>query len=179
MLRMMMMIAALIAAWTITACGTTAQAPAGGGGSGGIEITDVWARPSPQMDMSQPTPTPGADHGGMSGDHGGMDMGGVNSAAYMVIRNGGAEDKLISAAGDVAKSIELHTVVDNNGVMQMRPVEGGIPVPAGGQVELKPGGFHVMLVGLNRELKPGDKVMLTLTFEKAGTRQVEAEVREP
>jgi copper(I)-binding protein len=171
-------LAALAALFLLSACGAQAPTTGGSGGApatGGIEISGAWVRPSPQMDMSQPTPTMA-----MGGDHGGMDMGGVNSAAYMVIRNGSAqEDKLLSAAGDVAKTIELHTVENKDGVMQMRPVEGGIPVPANGQAELKPGGYHVMLIGLTRELKPGDTVKLTLTFEKAGTREVTAEVREP
>jgi copper(I)-binding protein len=61
----------------------------------------------------------------------------------------------------------------------MRQVEGGIDIPANGQVELKPGGFHVMLIGLTRDLNVGDSVQLTLTFEKAGQIPVTAQVRQP
>ena len=63
------------------------------------------------------------------------------------------------------------------GMMQMSPVPN-IPVPANGKAELKPGGLHMMLIGLNRELKAGDKVQLTLNFEKAGKVPVTAEVKE-
>jgi hypothetical protein len=63
-------------------------------------------------------------------------------------------------------------------VMSMSPVEA-IEVPANGQVELKPGGYHVMLVGLKQDLKVGDIVKLTLVFEKAGRIDVEAEVKNP
>ena len=58
-------------------------------------------------------------------------------------------------------------------------VQGGIEVPAGGQVELKPGGYHVMLIGLMRDLSDGEKFPLTLQFEKGGEVTVEAEVRQP
>ena len=63
--------------------------------------------------------------------------------------------------------------------MRMQAVQGGIEVPAGGQVELKPGGYHVMLIGLTRDLTDGEKFPLTLQFEKGGEVTVEAEVRQP
>jgi copper(I)-binding protein len=88
-----------------------------------------------------------------------------------------AEDKLLSVESDVAKTIELHETKESSGMMAMSPVPN-IPVPANGKAELKPGGFHVMLIGLNRELKAGDKVQLTLNFEKAGKVPVTAEVKE-
>ncbi len=62
--------------------------------------------------------------------------------------------------------------------MTMSPVEA-IDVPANGQVELKPGGYHIMLIGLKQDMKVGDKIKLTLTFEKAGNVIVEAGVMEP
>jgi copper(I)-binding protein len=99
-------------------------------------------------------------------------------AAYLVLQNNGAaEDKLLSVESDVAKTIELHETKESGGMMEMSPVPN-IPVPANGKAELKPGGFHVMLISLNRELKVGEKVQLTLNFEKAGKIQVTAEVRE-
>jgi len=64
-------------------------------------------------------------------------------------------------------------------VMRMAQVEGGIEVPAGGQVELKPGGYHVMLIGLTRDLAVGEKFPVTLEFASGATLQVEAEVRQP
>lgn len=197
---------ALAGALALAACTaaspTTPAAPANTGATGGatIQISDPWAR-AMKMEggamggMEQPTmaPASGGGYGGMEptkateqgmghGGHGGMDMdmGGANSAAYMVIRNTGSEaDKLIAASTDAAKTVELHTVIEEGGMMRMRQVEGGIDIPANGQVELKPGGFHVMLIGLTRDLNAGDKVELTLTFEKAGQIPVTAEVRQP
>jgi len=100
-----------------------------------------------------------------------------NSAAYMLIRNGGtAADRLVKAESDVAAAVELHETKMEGGMMKMAPVEG-IAIPATGQVELKPGGLHIMLIGLKRELKAGESVKLTLHFEKAGAREVTAQVR--
>lgn len=105
---------------------------------------------------------------------------GPNGAAYMVIRNtSAAADRLLEARADVATTVELHKSGMKDGVMTMAPVEGGIEVPAGGQAELKPGGLHVMFIGLTRELKAGEKITLELRFEKAGEITVQAEVRQP
>ena len=136
----------VLAALALAACGGA------GGTTGGITVSDAWARTSPMMERA--------------------------GAAYMVLQNGGAaEDKLLSVEGDVAQAIELHETKEMNGMMQMSPVPN-IPVPANGKAELKPGGLHVMLIGLNRELKAGDKVQLTLNFEEAGKVPVTAEVKE-
>ena len=98
-------------------------------------------------------------------------------AAYLVIQNNGAADKLLSVSSDIAQTIELHESMESNGMMQMSPVPN-IPVPANSKVELKPGGFHMMLIGLTHPLKTGDKVQLTLNFEKVGKVPVTAEVKE-
>ena len=91
-----------------------------------------------------------------------------NGAAYMILRNGGdAADRLVKAESDVADAVELHKTIMEGSMMQMAPVEN-IEVPAKGQAELKPGGLHVMLIGLKHELKPGEKIKLKLQFEKAG-----------
>lgn len=121
-----------------------------------IKAENVWARPA----------------GGM----GASGTGGV----FMVLRNeGGAADRLIAGQCDLAKAVEVHETTMDGGVMKMRPVEGGLEVPAGGQVELKPGGYHVMLIGLTQDLKVGDRFPLVLQFEESGTISVEAEVRMP
>lgn len=105
---------------------------------------------------------------------------GANGGAFMVIQNGGAEaDRLLSASSDVAETVEVHEMKMENDVMVMREVEGGIEIPARGKVELKPGGYHVMLINLKQELKPGEKVTITLNFEKAGAITVQAEVKAP
>jgi len=101
-----------------------------------------------------------------------------SGAAFMVIKNAGAEDdRLIAAASDVAERVELHTHIENDqGVMQMVEVEEGFPVPAGGEHALARGGDHVMFLGLTRPLAHGDMVELTLTFEKSGEMTVEIPV---
>ena len=83
------------------------------------------------------------------------------------------DDRLIGLASPVAGKAELHTHTEENGVMQMREVEGGLALPAGKEVELKPGGaLHVMLIDLQQKLKAGDSFPLTVTFQKAGARDV-------
>jgi hypothetical protein len=78
----------------------------------------------------------------------------------------------------VANVVELHKTTMEGNMMKMAPVEN-IEIPAQGQAELKPGGLHVMLIGLKRELKPDEKIRLKLHFEKAGAQEVEAVVRKP
>lgn len=148
----------------------------------GLTIKDVWARASalaPMGGMDMKTPASGGMDMGTpaAGGMGGMDMNKPTSAVYMKIDGGGMKDKLVKAESAVAENVELHTVEMKDGVMQMRPVEGGIEVPAEGGVELKPGGFHVMLIGLKQELKPGEKFNVKLTFERAGVKEVTAEIR--
>ena len=64
-----------------------------------------------------------------------------------------------------------------NGVMEMREITGGLPVPASGSVELKPGSYHVMLIGLKKPLKAGETIALTLDFEKAGKVSITVPIR--
>ena len=100
------------------------------------------------------------------------------SAAYMTIGNGGdANDVLVSAATPVAGTVELHTHIRDGDVMKMRRVEGGIPIAANGTVELKPGGYHIMLLDLKGRLTEGEKIPMTLTFEKAGAVAIEVKIQ--
>jgi len=143
-----------------------------------IEVQDTWARPVAMVDVAAAQTTP--ESGSAMGNVEAMGPMGVTSAAYMLISNTGSEaDRLLSASSDAAAATEIHLSEMKEGVMTMRPVEGGIEIPAGGQVELKPGGYHVMLIGLKHELAPGGKVQLTLTFEKSGQMAVEAQIRNP
>ena len=101
----------------------------------------------------------------------------MNSAAYLVIRNATEEDDaLVAVESDLADTIELHTVSMDGGIMRMRAVED-VPVPAGGEAVLAPGGFHVMLIGLHAPLVEGDTAALTLRFRSGRTLEVTAPVR--
>lgn len=96
----------------------------------------------------------------------------TNGAGFMTIRNTGAQsDRLVSASTPIARTVELHTHIRDGEVMRMRPVND-IPVPAGQTVRLRPGGLHVMLIGLTEPLRQGSEVPLTLRFERAGEVQV-------
>jgi periplasmic copper chaperone A len=93
-----------------------------------------------------------------------------NGVAYVTIRSPTA-DRLLSAASPVAKKVELHSMEMAGMVMKMRPMSS-LDIPAGQPVTLKPGGEHIMLTGLNGPLREGQSFPLTLTFEKAGAREV-------
>ena len=97
------------------------------------------------------------------------------AAGYLSIKNTGSEpDRLISVSSEVAGKSEIHEMaVDGNGVMTMRPVRGGIEIAPGGEVELAPKGLHIMFMQLNQQIKEGEKFKGTLTFEKAGSVEVE------
>ena len=99
-----------------------------------------------------------------------------NGAAYMTLTNIGKQaDRLVSASTEAAGITELHTHLNENGVMKMRQVND-IRVEAGSTVKLQPGGLHVMLIKLKQPLKEGDSVPLTLRFEKAGEVKVDIKV---
>jgi len=90
-------------------------------------------------------------------------------AVFMTILNSGATpDTLVGVDSAVAKRVELHTHIERDGVMMMRPIEGGIEIAAEGMHMLERGGDHVMLMGLTEPLADGDEVELTLMFEEAG-----------
>lgn len=86
--------------------------------------------------------------------------------------------KLVSATSPVAGVVEIHEMVMDGNVMKMRAV-AGLDLPAGKAVELKPGGFHVMLMDLKQELKPGQSVPVTLVIESAGGKRESVELKAP
>jgi periplasmic copper chaperone A len=99
-------------------------------------------------------------------------------AGYLTIENkGNAADKLVGVTGDVSPKIEVHEMSMNNGVMKMRPVDGGLTIDPGKTVKLAPSGFHLMIMDLKSPLKQGDKLPLTLQFEKAGKVAVTLDVQ--
>ena len=98
------------------------------------------------------------------------------TGAFMVIRNTGDKDvKLVKADNPVSKATELHTHLNEGGVMKMRPVPA-IEIKAKGEAVLKPGGLHVMMIDLKAPLKEGDSVPITLTFDDGSSKQVDARV---
>lgn len=131
---------------------TLGACSSGGGAGSSVTVSDAWVR-VPKNAMG---PT----------------------GAYMTIANAGsADDALLSASSPVAGSVEIHqTTTDASGMTGMSPVDQ-VPVPAGKSASLAPGGFHMMLMNLNRTLAAGDTVELDLTFQKAGRVTVQAEVR--
>lgn len=117
----------------------------------GVTVQDAFARPAP--------------------------AGGMGGAFLTVVNASDIPDRLIGARANVAPTVELHETYDDNGVMKMRPVPGGFEVPAKGRLELKPGGKHLMFVGLASPLEEGKEVEITLVFEKAGEMTVKAPIR--
>jgi len=118
---------------------------------GAIEISQPWTRATP----------PTAQSGG----------------GFLVIKNAGTTaDRLIAAKSPAADKVEVHEMKMDGNVMRMRAVEKGLDIPPGATVELKPGGFHVMFMGLKAPFAKDAKVPLTLVFEKAGSIDVELAV---
>ncbi len=99
------------------------------------------------------------------------------SAAFMKIRNAGNEDDfLVGVESSVSQSAEIHTTIMEDGVMKMRMLRE-VKIPAGGVVEFKPMGKHIMLINLKKPLKSGERVRLVLIFKKSGRIRVEAPVK--
>jgi copper(I)-binding protein len=105
---------------------------------------------------------------------GGAKVGG----GYLTIENKGTvADKLVGGSTDAAGKLEVHQMSMNNGVMKMHQVEGGLAIEPGKTVKLAPGGYHLMLVDLKHPFKQGEKVPVTLEFEKAGKVAVSLDVQ--
>jgi len=114
---------------------------------GALDVTQPWARATPK----------GASTG----------------AAYMTVTNTGSKAARLSCASTVvAATCQIHEMAMSNGVMRMRPVEGGLEIKPGQIVTLKPGGYHIMLEGLKAPLKAGDTVEAMLTSSDGGSVKV-------
>jgi periplasmic copper chaperone A len=99
------------------------------------------------------------------------------AGGYMRITNGGTvPDRLVGGSTEAAARFEVHSMVMEQGVAKMRPVAGGLQIKPGETVELKPGSFHIMLMGLKLPLGKGQKVKGTLEFENAGKVEIEYQV---
>lgn len=110
---------------------------------GTLSISDLWTRATPPRAQA--------------------------AGGFLAIENSGREpDRLVGVASPVAGRAEIHEMRMQDGTMIMRPVEGGIEIPAGGEVVLAPGGFHIMFMELKDAFTEGSRVPVTLRFEKAG-----------
>ncbi|WP_454624411.1 copper chaperone PCu(A)C [Bradyrhizobium cenepequi] len=95
--------------------------------------------------------------------------GGEVAAGYLTIENhGSVPDRLLSVESPVSRKTEIHEMIVQDGIMMMRELEGGLPVPADATLVLAPGGTHLMFIGLKEPLRENQQVPATLTFEKAG-----------
>jgi len=120
--------------------------------AGDLVITQAWSRATP----------------------GGAKVGG----GYLTIENkGSAPDRLMGGSADVAAKIQVHEMTMSNGVMTMRPLDKGLVIEPGRTVKLAPGGNHLMLLDLKGPLKQGEKLPITLEFEKAGKVALSLDVR--
>ena len=100
-----------------------------------------------------------------------------NTAAYMQLKNpAGKSIKLLEVQSDIAKKIELHNIVNKDGVLKMQP-QPFIEVAANSTLTLKPGSYHVMMMGVKRQLKQGEQVKMTFKFEGGITRELTAPVK--
>jgi copper(I)-binding protein len=103
--------------------------------------------------------------------------GASSGAGYLTVTNNGTvPDRLTCAGTDAAAQCQVHTMSMENGVMKMRPVEGGLEIKPGETVTLKPGSDHIMFVNLKHPLQTGNAVEATLQLEKAGTVKIEMPV---
>jgi copper(I)-binding protein len=125
-----------------------------GAGSAGpqFRVEDAWTRPVPAA--------------------------GGNGAVFMRLVNAGNEaDQLVGGESPLASAVEVHKTTMEEGVMRMEHIPG-LEVPPKGEVLLKPGGYHVMLIDVDRSLAPGDILPITLRFEKTAEIEIDVEVRE-
>ena len=99
-----------------------------------------------------------------------------NTAAYFTLKNNSIEIKLVKASTTAAKEAQLHTLLEENGVVKMRQVDGYI-VPANSQLELSPSGNHIMIIGLTKPLKVGQLVPITLSFSDGSQNTIELPVQ--
>ena len=118
-------------------------------------MTSVFSQVSVENPWARPTP-PSAKLG----------------AGYLTVVNAGAADRLVGAASPAAARVEMHVTIRDGEIMRMREVKA-FDLPAKGRLELKPAGAHLMFIDLKRPFKAGDKVPVTLKFDKAGEVKVD------
>ncbi|MXX19029.1 MAG: copper chaperone PCu(A)C [Dehalococcoidia bacterium] len=99
-------------------------------------------------------------------------------AVYFDIRSTGPGDRLVGASAEIAADAQVHEIVSEGGSSMMRAVEGGIPIDPGGHVSLEPGGYHVMVLGVDEIPEPGTTFEVVLEFETAGRMTITVHVQE-
>ncbi|WP_455477767.1 copper chaperone PCu(A)C [Bartonella sp. B10] len=97
----------------------------------------------------------------------------VGSGYLHIINHGNTPDRLISISTKGVQATEIHSMTVVNDIMKMEKIHNGIEIPGNGEIKLKPGGDHIMFTGLSQPFKPGDKISAKLTFEKAGTIDID------
>jgi copper(I)-binding protein len=143
-----------------------------------ISVQNAWARPTAAQVQSTATMASG-DAMTSTNAMGDMAMGAV-SAAYMTIHNGTVtDDKLIRITSNIADVTEVHqTVQSSDGMTSMQPVQGGLKIPAKGNVELQPGSYHIMITKLHHDLITGQTFSMTLTFQSGKQITVNVPVKD-
>jgi len=141
----------MLSALTVTLAFLTGASRAEDVKVGNLDISAPWARATPK----------GAPIGG----------------GYLKITNtGSAPDRLLGGSSQISGKLEIHQMSMSGGVMKMRPVSGGVEIKPGEAVELRPGGVHIMFVGLKQPLQKGQHFQAKLQFEKAGSVDVDFSV---
>ncbi|WP_332065278.1 copper chaperone PCu(A)C [Bartonella sp. CB189] len=100
----------------------------------------------------------------------------VASGYLYIINHSSTPDRLISVSSDKVQTAEIHSMIVVNDIMKMEKMHNGIEIPGNGEITLKPGGNHIMFMGLSQPFKQGEKISAKLTFEKAGTIDVDFHV---
>ncbi len=136
---------------TLMAATVLAALPLQAAEPGELRISEAWTRPMPAA--------------------------GGTAAGYLRIENRGASDeRLVAVRGSLAARLELHQIIDDQGIARMRPLADGLLIPAGGEARLAPNGAHLMLFELAAPLLPGQRLPLTLEFARAGAVAVSLHV---
>lgn len=99
------------------------------------------------------------------------------TAAYFTVKNSGPADTLVAVKTSISPMAQIHEMVTSGATSSMQEMPNGLDVPANGEVTLKPGGYHVMIMNVKSALKEGDSVDLELTFKNAGTVKLTAHVQ--
>ncbi|WP_273717541.1 MULTISPECIES: copper chaperone PCu(A)C [Bartonella] len=118
---------------------------------GDIEILNPWARETPKSAK-------------------------VGSGYLYIINHSNTPDRLVSISTNGVQTTEMHTMTVVNDIMKMEKMHNGIEIPGNGEITLKPGGDHIMFMGLSQPFKLGDKISAKLTFENAGTINIDFSV---